>query len=103
MMGFYLILLKPRLHKWFGYQVTVVSKVDSKNLCPKGMISRGKMCQQLDSSQQLFICKSSALPPEHCLLWFRNSAQTSFLYVFAFNSLCRANGSTHELAVTDLE
>jgi len=28
---------------WFGCRVIVVSKVDSKNVCPKGMISRKKV------------------------------------------------------------
>jgi len=39
-------------------------------------------------------CQSVALPVE---LQF---SEASFLYTFMFNSLCRANRSTHELAVT---
>ena len=38
----HLILLESHLHKWFGCQVTGVSKVNSKNVCQKGMISREK-------------------------------------------------------------
>jgi len=39
----HVILLESRLHKWFGCQVTAVPKVDSKNMCAKGMISRKKV------------------------------------------------------------
>jgi len=40
-----LISLESRLHKWFGCQVTAVSKVDCKSMSAKGMISRKKKCQ----------------------------------------------------------
>jgi len=36
-------------------------------------------------------------------LQFSEEWSSSILYTFAFNSLCRANGSTHELVVINLE
>jgi len=68
-------------------------------MCAKGMIARKKsasICR--DSNQQLFVCKSGALPSEHCLLWF------SVAQVFSTPSpSTQANGSMCELTITDLE
>jgi len=64
------------------------------------MIQRKKSCNHLDSNPQPLECNTGTLPVE---LQFSEECSSRFLYTFAFNSLCRANGSTYEDAVTKLE
>jgi len=86
------MLQMPRYNElkvWF--QIKCVQKVWKKGK---------KSCHQLDSNPQPLERQSGAISVE---LRLTEECSSSFLYTFAFNSLCRANRSTHELTVTKLE
>jgi len=72
-------------------------KVWSQNKCVQ------KVWEKEKNHATSWILTHNFLNASQVLYWLSCSLQRNFLYTFAFNLLCRGNGSMHELAVTNLE